>query len=261
MMKIARSILYGYGRQSIIRVIFIVMLLLMFSELLVFIQANDGNAFTMSEFAASYLQTMSTIAEMFIVINTCWVCTMDFGDKTANYELMTGHTRLDIYAARVAVSVITGVCGYFLLILSPVIAGCFIWSWGSCVYVSDMIFRWFMLIFPVVRIIVETAFFSFIVRKPAVVLIAGFIINEFFTIVPTNNEMVYTSCILGTSNLAKLTIVDARTTYGLSDGAMWLTFDTMLPKSYIASTVIAALIASVLFFYLGYTFFRYDDID
>ena len=261
MRKIARSVFYGYGRQGIIKIIFFLMMLLMFAELFVFSQMAVGDVPSMSEFSASYLQTMSTIAEMFIVVNTCWICTMDFGDKTANYELMTGHTRMDIYAARVIVSVITGVCGYYLLILMPVIAGCFIWGWGSCIDVSEMIFRWFMLIFPVARIIIETAFFSFIVRKPAVVLIAGFIINEFFTIVPMSSEMDYTSCILGTSNLTRLTLVDSRTTYGLSDGAMWLTFDTMLPKSYIVSTVIAALIASALFFCLGYTFFRYDDID
>lgn len=261
MLKIARSIFYGYGRQTIIKVVFVIMMLLMFSELFVFGQANVGDMLTASEFAASYLSVLSTVAEMFIVVNTCWICTMDFGDKTANYEIMTGHTRLELYSARVFVSVITGVCGYYLLLILPVIAGCFIWGWGSCVHVSDMIFRWSMLIFPVVRIIIETAFFAFIVRKPSVVLIGGFIINEFFTIVPISSEMEYTSCILGTSNLARLTVIDAWTTYGLSEGAMWLTYDTMLPASYIISTIIAALIASVMFFCLGYTFFRYDDID
>lgn len=261
MLKIARSIFYGYGRQGIIKTVFILMLLLMFAELFVFSQAYVGDVPTASEFAASYLSVLSSVSEIFIVVNTCWICTMDFGDKTANYEIMTGHTRLELYAARAEVSVITGVCGYYLLIILPVIAGCFIWGWGSCVHVSDMIFRWFMLIFPVVRIIIEAAFLSFIVRRPAVVLIAGFMINEILTIVPMSSGMDYTSCILGTSNLARLTVIDAWTAYGLSEGAVWLTYDAMLPASYIVSTIIAALIASVMFFCLGYTFFRYDDID
>ncbi|MGN0667258.1 MAG: hypothetical protein ACI4KF_12125 [Huintestinicola sp.] len=214
---------------------------------------------TAGEFAATYINMISVFAEMFAVINAVWICTMDFGDKTASYELMTGHTRLQVFSARIVMSLITGISGYLLLIIIPVIIAAILWGWGSCIYLSDMIFRWFMLIFPIARIIMEFSFLGFIIRKPAPAIILSFVINEFLTIVPINTGMNSTSCILGTSNLSKLVSIDSWATYGLEK--LYFTFDPMLPTSYIASTIAASVIASAVFFCLGYTFFRYDDID
>ena len=236
------------------------MLLLTAAEVYVFSVSSIGcDGPTAGEFAATYTNMLSTIAEIFAVINAVWICTMDFGDKTANYELMTGHTRLQIFSARIVMSLITGISGYLLIIIIPVIIAAILWGWGSCIYLSDMIFRWLMLIFPMARIIMEFTFLAFIIRKPAPAIILSFMINEFLTVVPMSAEMSSTSCILGTANLSKLVNIDSWTTYGLEK--IYLTFDTMLPSSYIASTIAASVIASTIFFCLGYTFFRYDDID
>ncbi len=269
MSKILRSLFYDYFKKSLMSKVFFLIMLVNFSMLFIFgkMYGGDQAVPTMSEFAASNIQALSIFAGMFVVVNTGWICTADFNDKTANYELMTGHTRFEIYSARVTMSIITGVSAYYLMLLLPVAAGCFIWKWGSCVSVGDMALRWFMLLFPVVRIICETAFAAFVVRKLAAVLISGFFVYEALNIIPVSAGLKYTSCILGSSNLMKLTTVDKWTTYGLGanqslgNDKVWLTYDTMLSGGYILTTILVSVTAAALFFYLGYTFFRYDDIQ
>lgn len=269
MSKILRSLFYDYFKKSFMPKVFFLIMLVNFSLMFVFgkMYGGDQATPTMSEFAASNMQILSILAGMFLVVNTGWICAADFNDKTANYELMTGHTRFEIYSARVIMSIITGVSAYYFMLVLPVAAGCFIWKWGSCVSVGDMTFRWFMLLFPVVRIICETAFMAFVVRKLVAVLVSGFFVYQALTVIPISNEMKHTSCILATSNLIKLTTVEKWTTYGLGANQslgnykVWLTYDTMLSSGYILTTILVSVIAAALFIFLGYTFFRYDDIQ
>lgn len=241
-------------------VIFILMLMCVCASLIPFSFGALGfEGPTAGEFAANWSYMANMVAQMFIMLNTCWICTMDFGDKTANYELMTGHTRFEMFSARITASLITGILGFLMLFIVPTAVAAIIWEWGSCIYLHDMIFRWLLLIFPAARIIIETAIISFVIRKPQTAFVVVFMGDMLLNVGIQYSGVDSSNFILGMTNLNSLINVDSWATYGLNK--IWLTFDPTLPASMIAGTIIVSLAASVLFFFIGYTFFRYDDID
>lgn len=260
MWDIVRSVFYTCRKKSIMKIIFVLVLLCSCSPLISFsFYALGYEGPTAGEFSATYMPIINTFAQLFIIINTCYVCTMDFGDKTANSELVTGHTRFEVFSARIIAALITSVAGFLLCFIIPAVAASVMWGWGSCIYLSDLIFRWFILIFPAARIVVEIAALSFIIRKPSAafitVIMAFFCINSGISYAGTSSE----NCILGITNLNELSIVNSWFTYGLDN--TWITFDAAVAPSFIAGTIIISAAASALFFFIGYTFFRYDDID
>lgn len=260
MWDIVRSVFYTYRKKSLIKIIFVLMLLCSCGQLFSFsFYALGYEGPTAGEFSATYMPIISTFAQMFLMLNTCYICTMDFGDKTANCELVTGHTRSEVFSARIIVSLISSVAGFLLCFIVPAVVGSIIWGWGSCVYLSEMIFRWFMLIFPAARIVFEVAALSFIIRKPSAAFITVFMayscINAGISFAETSGA----NCILGITNMNELSVVNGWFTYGLDK--TWITFDAAVDPSLIAATIIISVIASALFFFIGYTFFRYDDID
>lgn len=66
--------------------------------------------------------------------------------------------------------------------------------------------------------------------------------------------------LLGISNLSMLGTIDMWTTYGL-DGELNYIFEAYLGAGDIAGTVLASLAASLLSLFLGYIFFKNDDIN
>ncbi|MGN1089996.1 MAG: hypothetical protein ACI4Q6_06300, partial [Huintestinicola sp.] len=207
MWDIVRSVFYTYRKKSLMKIIFVMMLLSSCGQLFTFsIYALGYEGPTAGEFSATYIPMINIFAQMFLILNTCYICTMDFGDKTANCELVTGHTRLEVFSARIIAALIMSVTGFLLCFIIPAVVASLMWGWGSCVYLSDMIFRWFMLIFPAARIVFEVAALSFIIRKPSAAFItmfmAYFCINAGINFSETSGA----NCILGITNLNELSI-------------------------------------------------------
>lgn len=260
MWDIVRSVFYTCRKRSLMKIIFVLMLLCSCSQLITFsFYALGYEGPTAGEFSATYIPLINTFAQIFLIMNTCYICTMDFGDKTANCELVTGHTRFEVYSARIIASLILSISGFLLCFIVPAAAASIMWGWGSCIYLGEMIFRWLILIIPAARIALETAALSFIIRKPSAVFITTFMAYTCLNAGINFAETSGANCILGITNLNELCNIDFWSTYGLNK--VWITFDAAVSPSFIAATIIISVISSVLFFFIGYTFFRYDDID
>lgn len=257
MLDIIRSVFYSSPKKNIIKITYFMSLLIMFIELPVYyVTGTDNSPASAGEFAAQYYTMLGTFAQMFVIINTVMVCCADFADKTANYEIMTGHTRFEIYAARIIVAVIQGVGGFLFMLILPTIAAQIAWGWGESVPFGAMVFRLILMMFPLARIIIEISFVSFIMRNPLGAGIAGFMLSSI------TGMAAKAGVIFGFTNLSDLMTVDQWMTYGLAGlESVWVTYDMTLPGGYASATILVSLAASAVFFVLGYVFFKHDDIN
>lgn len=259
MKNIIRSQLYQLRKERLVWIIYVGLLLMPIAN--IFLQGElvlEGNYPTQAMLAENgaffILQPL-----MFLFTLVGFVCSGDFPDKTSNYELMIGHKRIEVYFGRVIPCLIVGVIGFAVMASLPLVVNTVMHGWGTKLDVGEIVLRYTLLIFPVIRILCTAVFFAFIAKNPYIVMAAGYFV---FMIGGSSATMLNlgTSPILGITNMNMLCIFDSWYTYGL-DGKMNYIYEASLSAGQIAGTIIVSLITSALFLYLGYVYFRKDDLN
>ena len=113
-------------------------------------------------FAAMPDTTYVIIAVVYIFTLTAQICLSDFSDKTSYYELMGGHTRVEVYFGRAIPCLVIGTLGALLLFIIPDITATVMLGWGGDIPVGQIILRRLLLIFPLFRLCCEAVFISFL---------------------------------------------------------------------------------------------------
>lgn len=213
---------------------------------------------TGSNYFAGSMHMSALLSSMFISVAVAMICGSDFPDKTTNYELMSGHLRRDVYLGRAVTAYIVTLIGWFIISFTPVITMTVINGWGDDISIADAAFRTLLMLFPVTRMICEFIMLTFLVKNPYVTMGGGYI---FIMVSGMIAETIPDGfAFLSISNLVKVTIVDAWVTYGLHDGGNF-TYDPYLPADVIVQTIAVSVIIGAAALYLGYIFFKNDDMD
>lgn len=264
MLDIIRSQLYLLKKRSLMTTVFICVLMfavtIYAANIIITLPENDKPG--AGSFAVSLASSVSNAAVIFLALNTAYICCRDFSDKTANYEILMGHTRRDVYFGRYITVLISGIIGSFIIMLTPPLIASLVFGWGNDVSMSGVLFRYMLLIFPVIRIVSEMAFLSFAVRKTEYAMIGCFM-----TYMVTNSMismgLVHDSgsVLMASSNINGLLSIDTWAVYGMGSDSTHYMYDTGIAGGYIAKTVIFSLICSAVFSFIGYSFFRSDDIS
>ncbi len=209
-------------------------------------------------FAGGSVLMGQLLMAMYVAVAVAMICGGDFPDKTANYELMSGHLRRDIYLGRAVVAYITAVAGWFIISFTPVIVMTAINGWGDDISVADMTFRALLMLFPLTRMVCEFVMLTFLIKNPYVTMCGGY----FFIMVSgmISETIPDGFAFMSFANLMKIGTVDAWVTYGLHDGGNF-TYDPYLPADVIAQTIIVSVIVGAAALYLGYIFFKNDDMN
>lgn len=208
---------------------------------------------------ADTLMQSNLLSLLFVVISVSFVCGNDFTDKTTNHELLAGHLRRDVFFGRAVTSIIVGTSGWLLMTLVPIIAMTIKNGWGTQILIGDALFRLFLMLFPVIRIICEIAMLCFIVKNPFISMTISWI--SILTLGMASETIGEGHLFLGTSNLFSISVVDTWMNYGLSDGTNYFIYDMTLPSGDIIGTIAASVIFGAAALYIGYTFFRNDDMN
>ncbi len=203
-----------------------------------------------------------TFSMLFVAITVPLMCGNDFLDKTTNYELLSGHIRRDVFFGRAIPPIIVGTLGCVLSSTAPIIATTIRNGWGDDISIGDVAFRVFLLLFPVIRIICELIFLSFLLKNPYIVMALGWVGIMIGNMLVIGNMLGFTSSYftLGFTTITKVITVDVWTTYGLEENVN-LVFDTALPVSDIIISILSSVIISAACLYLGYIFFKKDDLN
>lgn len=221
---------------------------------------NREDGYTAGHMIADSGFNLQCMAIMFAIICVGLVVCSDFTDKTANYELMSGHTRAESYFSKAILGIVTGTIGYVIVLAAPVALASIVGGFGYEIPFTEILYRGFVSLFPAIRIMCEFVFISFLVRNPYIILGCGF---SLYFIGPAITAFLNdkTSFFLGLTCMNRLGQFQSWVTYTLDDVVNLIYVYGDKIKSYeligiIGSSVIVAALA----LYLGYKFIEKDDL-
>lgn len=200
------------------------------------------------------MNVMISVAYIFIL--TAQVCLSDFSDKTSYYELMGGHTRLQVYFGRAIPCLVLGTLGTLVLFIIPDITATVLLGWGSDVPVEQIILRRLLLIFPLFRLSCEFVFISFLMKNMVGVMVTGFAVymGGMYLLMAGDSPW------LGITTIPLLYQTDFWVTYGL-DANYHFSFDASLQPETVVQVIVFSLAAAAISLFLGYFFFEKDDMN
>lgn len=258
---IIKSQLYKLKRDKLIVLSFFAILLVaIFTQFMLADMAGGASGVGTSggEQAIFILTFLSLFSQLFICIFTAQFCGADFLDKTCNYEIMSGHTRAQVYFGRTIPCVIIGTVGALIIIGVPILLISVRTEWGELVNARDFLMRYLLMAFPIARIISEYILLSFIIRNPYIIIgISYSLIILIIGNIPA--AQMYTP-ILGMSNLNMLVNVEIYDNYTLLGDCNFV-YETALSSGDIVKTIAFSLIFIFGSLLLGFAFFRNDDIN
>ncbi len=209
---------------------------------------------TGSVFFADILQPNSSFAVFFIMILVPHLCGADFLDKTNNYELMSGHSRFESFFGRVVVTIVYALIATAVMLLTPIIIETVTNGWGTKINIGDAVLRLVLLVFPYFRIVCEFIFLTFLIKNPYVVMVIGYLVFMLdLSILPEGY-------ILGISNINLITIIEEWGTYGLGGSENYI-YEASVDPEMIIFTILFSVVIGVASLFLGYTFFKKDDLS
>ncbi|MBQ9140252.1 MAG: hypothetical protein IJX63_00470 [Lachnospiraceae bacterium] len=263
MKNIMKAQLYQLLRSSILYKTF---LCLVVFQIMVFVVARhsvlemEGRAFSAGNSLADGGYIVMCFALVFAIIATAHICGADFVDKTTNYELLTGHLRKEVYFGRALLSMLVGLAGAALLIIIPIAWLCIMDGWGSEMDFGKALLRLLLCIFPIWRMICEFVFLTYVVKNPYLVMIAGTLVSIYsggiMPMLTTGNMGV-----LGLGSLSQLMNFTAWRTFALVGEKEITIYDASLTAGDMIGTILLSVVIGSLFLWLGYVFFKKDDLN
>lgn len=197
-----------------------------------------------------------------IVVGT--VSAGDFKDKDLYYEIMSGHSRVDIFLSRAIPSTVLSALLAVLLSAVPVISNCIVFGWGDVIEVKGAVIRIALCFFPFLRLASFYTLTAFLSKNRMVVTALGYmamICCIFLQNVITGSQSAF---LLSSFNLQKLMDYGTWSIYNLDPTGgivMYTAYDSSISKSMAAGTIMISVLVSAVYLLAGYGFFCKNDLD
>ena len=260
MKNIVKAQFFQIKRDKIIKYIVVVTLLMQVLIAMLPIWLDTAEPVPAGEYFSMNGGATSTFTLFFLILVTAEICGADFLDKTHNYELMTGHRRYEVYLGRVIAAAVVGGVGALFFTILPVGIYAVLYGWGPKVAFAPVLLRWGLMLLVYLRMVCEFAFLTFLVKNPYVVMGFGYVVFMMSMMLASGTTISVNSVFLGTTNLTLLGMVSKWATYGLG-GDMNYIFDASISAGTILGTVAASVVFGAVALYLGYVFFKHDDMN
>ena len=262
MRKIITSQLYQLGRSFSILRICILMLLAM-GGMGVLLTATSESEKTASAMIATANGVLWLFQIMMVGILVAFLCAEDFHEKDLNYELMCGHSRLEIYFARAFLSVLITPLAARILSFAPAIAATAVFGWGDTFPPSDAILRLALFAFPYIRFAAFFSMTAFLTRNRSITIILSFASMVLATIL-VNEATDKAGYALSLFNLMKLSDFGGFSLYNVVPGVGVVEYTAKVcttEPELIYGTIVVSLAMTAVYLLAGYAFFRRDDLD
>ncbi len=189
------------------------------------------------------------------------ICGWDYADKTLNYEILSGHSRNEVYWSRVIVCLGWSMAVCVGVMLVPFIVCIAFNGWGVSMDFGGAVIRFLMLLFPTFRTICETMLFTFITKSCFTGMALSFIYVENTSVTTSMIEVFSTyefSWEFPFTMFMDLTYMNSKMDY--IDGKDVEVFITAMEPSLVTSTVLSSLGFGIGCILLGYIIFKKSDM-
>ena len=266
MMGIIRSINYSLRRDVLVWITVFSMIALPF--LLIMIVCNvagiEFSMFTPSfYFAYQYMAIVSVMFLMAIIILSCKVMGSDAADKTINYELLYGHKRDKVFAARVITGYMWGALLILLCVLLPLGYLTLFNGWGLQTNAKDVLIRTLLSTFPIIRICSLNMMYACLTKSTGKGIALGYATDVVVTIISTVLEELTEIKIrygFGVMNLASILVSENSREFVIG-GKPVMVYETAVTTQMAVKTICFSLIFSVIYISIAYMAFKKGDRD
>ena len=210
-----------------------------------------------------YFAEMFSVYSIAVIILTCKAVGGDAGDKTINYEIMSGHGRGRSFAARTITGFMWGTIITFVTFILPMLYMGLINGWGLETDKNNVILRSVLAVFPVIRM---TAFFIMItsvMRSAGKGIAIGYAITMgcvFLWMILKDAEMKIADYICGLANGAMLFMPD-NYREKIIDGMKVKIIDTAVSGDMAVKTILTSLIMTAVYLTAAYMNYKKSDRD
>lgn len=189
------------------------------------------------------------------------ICGWDMSDKTINYEIAAGHSRRDVYLARVIVSLMWCFFAGAVLLGVPVLLSAVFSGWGDNMDGGLAFIRYLLIVFPLFRMVCCIIMLTFVTKNALGAGIAAYLLMGAESIADTYFEMMTDHELtveLAVSNITELLTFNSY--MGYINGEDVTVYDAALSPSFVILTVVVSVAAGGLYLYLGYLSFKRADM-
>lgn len=260
MKNIIKAQFYQLRHDKLIKILFLVLLFLQITNMFGELDYSAEAAITAGSYFVNHGSYFVFMAALFGMIWTSQVCGEDFIDKTANYELMAGHKRSEVYFGRVILSVIGGLLGGIVLFTIPVAIVSMMFGFGNDVMPKAVICRLILSVFPMLRMICEVVFIVYVIKNPYIAMFCSVLISLFGQNISMFLEKA-NSVFLGITNLNGILTFETYSTYSALTLEKYYIYNGSLDMGYMMETIISSIVIGGIFLLLGYVFFKKDDLS
>lgn len=258
MKNIVKSQFYQIVREKIIWYMLVVALLMQTIMFMLPIWLENEEATSAGEFFADQGYALIFFPVFFLVVAVGQICGIDFLDKTNHYEVLGGHRRYEVYLGRVIPALLVGGLGGLLLTLLPVVLYTVMFGWGTKIPLGAVVLRFIILLFPFLRLVCEFVFITFLVKNPYVMMGVGYTV--FIAAMGLTEILNAFNAFLGITNMMQLLVVDKWITFGLGGDLNYI-YEPPLSAGVIVQTILASVVFGVGSLYLGYVYFKNNDLN
>lgn len=190
------------------------------------------------------------------------IAAWDYNDKTINYELLSGHSRQEIYWGRFFCSAIWCISFCAIVIGVPLLIGSLINGWGYNADLGDCVIRIVLCAIPVIRLLCEFFLLATLIQNCYATYALGYLamgVTLMLSMVLQELTQLNTSCLLGYSSCETLLDI-TNYHYELVNGTEIQVYETMLTHELVGNVVISSLLVSVVCLFLGFWVFQKRDM-
>ena len=266
MINLFKSINYGLRRDIGVIVSLVVMFAMPYTIMLFMCAAE---AMPISEctpsyyFAAQNMAAVVAISYVALVIISCKAMGGDSKDKTINYELLSGHNRLKVFAARTLAGISWSVLPMMLFSFLSIGVIALINGWGPETYPIDVIIRIALCVFPLIRICALNMMFTSLFNSAGKGIAVGLGSDLFISICTTISEEVFHKEIdygFGFLNVIFL-LTSQNSREIIVDGKPVNLFDTAVTPEMYIKTIGFSVAFTVVYLLIAYLVFKKKDRD
>lgn len=258
MLNIMKSQVYQLLRDRIMWFIIIVVFL---ANIILSVDQFELQT-TGSEITAYAAGTTFIISNIITLVVVANVMGKDFMDKTLNYEIMSGHSRGEVFFGRMIVALAIGpLLSFLALIFTPVLFSC-LYGWGNSMDLSDVVMRYGLVYLNQFRIACEVVMLTTFLKNAYLTYIVGFLLADvqmFFTTLKMHYD-VDTLPLMSICYGNDLVTFNDWSTFFLNEtDQMFYTAET--PLEMILTTVLLTVIVGGILTFISYFYFKKDDLN
>lgn len=218
----------------------------------------DGGLFTVSMFG--FFPFLFPLLSLIIITR---ICGWDMNDKTINYELLSGHSRVQVYFGRVFCGILWTMLGGIFVTLLPILFVTVFKGWGNSLDFGDAAARYVVMLCPNFRWACELILLTFLVRNSHVAAVLGFVLFEtggILSLVLQEMTDIAMDVQFTTSNLLELSDVSNFRDMLIGENVVSV-YEAVLEPKLMTDSVVISLAVGIICLLFGYAVFRRRDMS